>query len=216
MENNILNIDFESMSEQQLELIEEKSKEYRKKTLDRRVAELENWKKQAMTEIKLLDDDNKQLKENAKKVDYLTDEYKKLKNHTDKFKILKHEVKSRASVFFAKRDTNELQYVEYILFYDSYISATSGKEGIYGKLNEAFNVGSSGEIYEEDLAAAITVIKRWTPSPRFRFKLLEYRRKQVELAINKPNVRRSDKFLEKQRAYERYLELTDGGMNNAI
>ena len=53
MENALINIDFENISEAQLLEIEEKAKEARKKSLDRRVAEIENWKKQQEVEFKI-------------------------------------------------------------------------------------------------------------------------------------------------------------------
>jgi chromosome segregation ATPase len=71
MESLRENIDFDKvlmrMSPEEIVEWEEKARSYKQKSLDRRVAELENWKKQATTEIKCLAEENNELKEKNEK-----------------------------------------------------------------------------------------------------------------------------------------------------
>lgn len=66
------NIDFDrilmTMTPEEIAILEDKTKNYKQKSLDRRVADLENWKKQTISEINILLSDNKELKENNEKL----------------------------------------------------------------------------------------------------------------------------------------------------
>jgi hypothetical protein len=81
MENKVLNIDFENMNEEQLLEIQEKAKNQRQKSLDRRVIELENWRIQADSKINVLNNNYKNLQEDNEK---LTTKVEKIKQETDK------------------------------------------------------------------------------------------------------------------------------------
>ena len=65
------NIDFDkvlmTMTPEQIIEWEDKAKNYKQKSLDRRVAELENWRTQATSEIKYLVNENKELKDKNEK-----------------------------------------------------------------------------------------------------------------------------------------------------
>ena len=107
MENNVLNIDFENMSEDQLVLIEKKSKEYRKKTLDRRVAELEDWKKKEESKVALLEQSNKKLEISNKDLMAKVGEMSK---ETDK--ITKTFLTDGASSWYVTNIIHKLVYIE--------------------------------------------------------------------------------------------------------
>lgn len=66
------NIDFDkvlmSMTPEEIATLEDKTKNYKQKSLDRRVAELENWRNQTKVELNILRSDNKELKENNEKL----------------------------------------------------------------------------------------------------------------------------------------------------
>lgn len=68
MENRVINIDFENLTDLQIMEIEEKTREHKHKSLERRVVELENWKRQAKSEINILIESKNELMEFNKKL----------------------------------------------------------------------------------------------------------------------------------------------------
>ena len=68
MENNVINIDFKNMTEEQLTIIEEQSKKYKRISLENRVAELEDWKIKHVTNSDLLQNDYDNLSIEHKKL----------------------------------------------------------------------------------------------------------------------------------------------------
>jgi chromosome segregation ATPase len=69
MENKVINLEFDSMNDEEMELIIQKAQEYKRKSLDKRVAELENWRKQAKSEIEVLRKDKVSLTEKVKELE---------------------------------------------------------------------------------------------------------------------------------------------------
>jgi|LakMenE01Jun11ns_1017448.scaffolds.fasta_scaffold9702532_2 hypothetical protein len=144
------------------------------------------------------------------KVDYLHSEYSKLKNHPAKLKELKNSILKRVSSFFINRDTDDKIFLEYTLFYKSYLSYRI-EDTIYSKIFNVYNIQSSGEMYIEDFDSAMKLISRWTPTYKLKNIILKSFARKYDL-----HMKSKRKNILKQEIigyYEEYLNITQGGVN---
>ncbi|MCD3319536.1 hypothetical protein G8V07_14250 [Clostridium botulinum D/C] len=77
MENKVINVDFESMTSEQLMEIQEKAKETRLKKADNKIGKLQDSYKKINNAIKILKEENKELKEQVKQIQIETNQVTK-------------------------------------------------------------------------------------------------------------------------------------------
>lgn len=157
MENKVINIDFGNYTEEELNLIEEKAKEYKKKSLDRRVAELENWKSQTESRMRLLENENEEL---LTKVKNSQDEIKGINTKINTIEFADdgsmEELKKACKSRIKKLLGGDMGSPQYITLYGSCLAS------LYSKIKEDLGGKNKlGKISIDDIDIAMKLANRY-------------------------------------------------------
>jgi hypothetical protein len=230
MENiNIENF-LEEADETQLTELIEKANQKKRKSLDRRVAELENWKKQIGVEIKILRNDNTELKgkyDNLKnKNKKLTEQYTELENdnkelkqeHSDltkNFNDLKDDTtKVTDTLIIHGTERRELEKYIHSLVYKEIGKDTLRDQLFHGlltskckhHLSDSLTVASFNWIYVKDVAVAKTLSMKYLNKTTIH-NLMQEKAIKIQKDFDKLDKSKNKKLTDKQIKQKNILEL---------
>lgn len=175
MENKMIKIDFENCTPDELQRIQEEVRLQQQKKLDRRVAEIENWKKQKDSEDKIKDE---KLQEAEEKIGILIDENKDIKSKINTIEFADDGSMEALTKTCKQRILNllggDIGSPQYTILYRHCLADLQGKiKKDLGSKNKL------GKIHIDDFQVAMTLARRYTLNrARITKKIEELERKQ--------------------------------------
>lgn len=175
MDNKIIKIDFENLTEVELERVQQEISLQKQKILDKRVREIENWRKQKDAEDKIKDE---KLNEAEEKISVLMDENKDIKSKINTIEFADDGSMEALTKACKQRILNllggEIGSPQYIILYRHCLADLQGKikKDLGGK-------NKLGKIHIDDFQVAMTLARRYTLNrARITKKIEELERKQ--------------------------------------
>jgi outer membrane murein-binding lipoprotein Lpp len=150
-------------------------------------------KSEGRTNTKIEDVDTRvdELNIKTEKMESKIDNFKN--DDTGTFELYKATARARVHYLVGEKGS-----VKYILFYSPF------KLKIYSDIYNYFGANNSGNIKMKGSELAINMAKSWKPNPKYiHNKLKEYRRMKDDGTLKEPRLT----------AYNKYLEMTNGGNN---